>query len=588
MTSVPIIDGLTRRTSIRGILLLIMVATLLPLLVFSTSQGIARLQRDRDAERQHLLEAARLTSASDRNVIASARALLGVLSVSPGVRSLDQERCGQILKQAVREYTAFSHFSVTALGGTVECSSDPRAVGMAPFDARLWQQLKSSGFRVTASTMAPFAKQPVLLAIMPLTRADGAFDGAITASIDLDWFRRLLSQQHDRDNVAVALVDGTGRLLASSQPLPWERLKISADGAAADSNAVFDVRDLDSTRWSYAVAPLHVDKRGGESFHIVYAAAQPARFGADWWFAAGYFLLPLLAVVLASAAIWYGANRAILRWIAELGTLAAEIGSSQGRDMQYGRNFGDAPSEVRKLAADLLRMGNAIAERDRSLRQSVASQTAVAMELHHRVRNNLQVMDSFVSLQTRRLPSGDARHVLEKLQLRVATMALVNGFAYAEGELTTVSIAQLLNPLAELLTAHIPGSFQVVIDTDVAVHMVDLDRAVPISLWIVEAAMDLHDRTDPALGEGHFTIQITVFDDAGESKICVVVSALGLLPDQEVDGLNRRLLQAFARQVGGSFSIDDSNPAHGKFLLALPDADPADLAERMRARARPY
>ncbi|WP_439534021.1 sensor histidine kinase [Polymorphobacter sp.] len=556
---------MTRRSSIRRILLVIMAISLLPLIVLSAWQGIERLKRDQAAERDQLIEAARITSGSERNVIAGALSILGVLSASPGVRSGNQDQCGPILRQAVRMFPAYSYFSVSRADGSSACASGPGDV-TAP-SPELWARVKQNGFHVTAPIWGAVSQRPVMLAILPLTDEKGDFDGIITASIDLSWLRNLLGQQHARDNIGVALVDGSGVAVASSRPLPWQRLTISAPGAAPGQSAIFKARAPDGQRWSYAVAPLHIAREGGESFYIVYAAAQPARFGNDWWFAAGYFLLPLMALILASAAIWYGANRAILRWIARLGDLAGSIGSSEGPELARRPSFFDAPSEVRDLVANLLRMGNAISERDQRLRQSVADQTAVALELHHRVRNNLQVMGSFLSLQAGRMPPGQARHALDEAQLRVATLAMVNGLLYADGELSTVSMAQLLVPLEELLAIHGQCEGEVIVDPELAPRVVDLDRAVPLSLWIVEAVVCLFDRIGADSDDCRFRIHVMTEDDV----VCVVVTATGLLPDTGKDSLHRRLVAGIAAQLGGRSRIDDVGPSEGKITLSLPE-----------------
>ncbi|MBB6226102.1 two-component sensor histidine kinase [Polymorphobacter multimanifer] len=562
----PLLDRMTRRSSIRGILLFIMLVSLLPLVLLSTWQGIARLQRDRSAGSGQLLESAMMTSASERNVIAGARAILGVLATIPDVRAREQATCGPILQETVRRYPAYSHFSIARPDGTLACASDPSAVGMTMKEPILSKQLQTSGFLVTAPIWGEISNRPILRAVLPLRAADGEFDGVITASIDLAWIERLLSEQHRLDNVAVALVDGAGRPVVSSRQLPWKQLDILPKNADANNDEVFTVAGPDGRDWSYAVAPLHIDTEGGESFHIVYAAAQPFRFGSDWWFAAGYFLLPLLALVLASAAIWYGANRAILRWIAELGTLAGRIGNSGGSDLRRRPSFANAPMEMRDFAADLLRMGNSIAERDHRLRQSVETQTAVARELHHRVRNNLQVMGSFLSLQAARMPAGQARVALDEAQLRVATLAMVNGLLYADGELTTVSVSDLLEPLEELLASHGRCRGEVIVDPDLAPQVVDLDRAVPLSLWVVEAAVCLFERAGGDEDAGTFRIHITSEDD----MICFVVTAHGLLPDSGRDSLHRRLVIAIAHQLGGRSRIDDVGPDKGQIVLSMP------------------
>lgn len=276
--------------------------------------------------------------------------------------------------------------------------------------------------------------------------------------------------------------------------------------------------------------------------------------------------MPPLASLLASTASWIGADRPILRWVTLLGDLARQIGGSDGPDLRCRPNFAEAPAEIRDLAAELLRMNHTIADREQRLRGSVATQTAVARELHHRVRNNLQVMGSFLSLQAEALVPGEARRVLDEAQLRIATMAMVNGLLYADVEVGTVAIAKLLDPLAELLSRHTGVEGEVIVDTSLAPRDVDIDQAMPLSLWIVEATICLFERADPAKIPTLFTICITREDEL----MCIVVEADDLLVDMRGDSLHRRLVAAIAHQLGAKSRIDDLGPTRGRIVLCLP------------------
>jgi two-component sensor histidine kinase len=219
-------------------------------------------------------------------------------------------------------------------------------------------------------------------------------------------------------------------------------------------------------------------------------------------------------------------------------------------------------------------MSNTISDREQRLRGSVAAQSSVARELHHRVRNNLQVMGSFLSLQAEELAASTARHALEEAQLRVATMAMVNGLLYAEGEVSTVPMARLLDPIADLLSRHTGVEGEVVVDQSLAPRNVDIDQAMPLALWIVEATVCLFERADPARAPTLFTIRITNEDDV----LCIVVSARDLLPDREHDSLHRRLVRAIAHQLGAKARIEDRGPSDGKIVLCLPHEPLIDAA----------
>ena len=565
----PFFDAITRRNSIRGILLFIVIVAFLPTLGLSAWQGMARLSRDADTEQRRLMSAAVMISRSEANIVSDSRSILGVLAAVPAIRARDPAVCGPILAEAVERFHEYSQLTVTDADGRLACASDSRAVGMAFDDPDLWKRLRRNGFVVTSPVRDPVLQRSVLRAILPLRTVAGAFDGAIVASIDLGWLRRALVGQDDRETVAIALVDGAGRPIAHSRSLPWDRLVIPVALKGDKRIPVLSARGADGARWSYAVAPLHIADTAGESFHIVYATAHPARFGSDWWFAAGYFVLPLLALALAASAIWFGANRAILRWVSHLGELARQIGASDGAHPRYRSRFADAPSEVRDLAAELLRVGNTITDREHRLHCAIADQSAVARELHHRVRNNLQVMASFLSLQAAGVPTGPARQALEAAKLRVATMAMVNGLLYADAEVTTVSLAALLDPVTDLLARHSGIKGEVSVDPLLAPRPVDIDRAMPLALWIVEAAVSLFERIDTGRRPQLFTVGITSEGDV----MCVVVTVRGCLPAPPRHSLHRRLVIAIAHQLGGRSRFDTVGNAGAKVVLCLPQGE---------------
>jgi two-component sensor histidine kinase len=185
------------------------------------------------------------------------------------------------------------------------------------------------------------------------------------------------------------------------------------------------------------------------------------------------------------------------------------------------------------------------------------------------VRNNLQMMNSFLSLQAEGLAPGEARQALEQAQLRITTMAMVNGLLYADSEIQTVPMAKLLDPVAELLSRHTGVEGEVVVDTSLAPRDVDIDQAMPLTLWIVEATICLFERADPARIPTLFTISITSEDEL----MCIVVKADDLLADLQGDSLHRRLVAAIAHQLGAKSRIDDLGPTSGRIVLCLPHVE---------------
>jgi two-component sensor histidine kinase len=528
-------------------------------MLLATWQAFAGLERDARQQRAELERAADLTTMSEQNVLLRARSVLNLLAANPDVRSATQGRCGPALDVALRQFRGYSHFGLMGPEGVITCSTSPAALGMKVNNLPLWAQLKTSGFAVMSPARGQVSNRTILAAVLPLKTAAGGFDGILVASIDLEWTKARLVDRYADVKTVVAIVDSQGRVVAGSEALPWQQVPLS--GAAGIAH---EAKAADGQPWSFAHAPLHTARGVGESYHVVYAVPQPRLFGTEWWFAAGYFALPLLALLLASAAIWVGANRAILRWIEVLGQVASDIG--RGTYRLHDDLFADAPTEIRGLAAELYQMARVIDARDRKLVEAANHERMLALEVHHRVRNNLQILGSFLSLQADRLADGEARRALQDARLRVSALGLVHRLLYDSGELTTVSTSALLGPLSETISAQPALAGRVDVSCELQDHAVTIDVAVPLTLWLVEAATLLLDR---GLA-GDVPARLSLALQKTAHGIDMVVEATGLAPAGETDALRRRLVDGIARQLGGVAAFENGHPDMGVATLSIP------------------
>lgn len=533
-----LLQHVARRLSIRRVLLLLVVIALLPLGILGFLQGLARYDRDDAAERQRLTESALLTAFSERNIIGSTQSLLRVLSTDAGLLAMSPEDCTRLLADVEQDFDSIVGLSLIDADGRIRCASRPLEAPVEVGPQSWWARMRSEPtYIVTSPLYGTLSRRRVIWALQPLLEEDGTFAGAVTASIDLDWLAASLRQRYARGDAVVILLDQRGQVVLSSRAVDWTELDL-----AVPPGDVATVRDSTGNRWSYAIAPLYRDERSGAVLHIAYAAPHARLFGADWWFLVSYFALPLLALLFASVAIWLGTNWAILRWITDLRTLSDEYGRGNYRARVDA--FAQAPREIRDLAASLYRMGRTVETRDRLLTEAVDRQTSLAREIHHRVKNNLQIIISMLALQARGIADPTARHALEGARLRVAALALVHRLVYESGELANVSTRRLFFELVGLLRQHFGTRHGLDLRQDVDDGSIDIDTAVPLALWLVEAVTAM-----AAADEIHLRL---VVDDPNDRLDLTLTSTAP--PPAGGEG---RLLSAIARQLGGTLEQTD-------------------------------
>lgn len=532
--------------SIRRTLLAILLLTLLPLAVFTAIQGISRVEQDRDALEHRLADAALLTAYSEQNSIRRSEGLLAVLGDFDEIRGGSTDICNARLAHIRETLTIYSHLSAIGPDGRIRCASNPRAVGDLVSDQPFWAELSNGGgFTVTAPIRGRYSGGNVIWAVRPLTDPDGRFAGAITASIDLEELRKLLRARQAANNALVAIVDGTGRPVVSSLPLHWERLGIS--GAPG---AVHVVRDTANSPWAYSEAPLHLGTRADNTFYLVYAAQRPDLLG-DNDFLISYFAIPIAALVIASAGIWLGTNRAILRWISDLRAIASEVGRGEYRVPAL--QFAGAPVEVRGLATELRRMARLIARRDRTLQQGIQQQKALTHELHHRVRNNLQVIGSFLALRESQVRDPSTSLALSEARLHVGLLGAVYRLLYDRGELTPVRLDQLLEAIMPLLRRELAVEIRFEVEGRAGLEAVDIDTAIAIALWSLQALLLLSDHCP----ERHPPIGGSLSAGRDGAVLCFKTEDRS---DWDDDPISVRMLDGLSRQIGATSTDDTSTP----------------------------
>jgi two-component system, sensor histidine kinase PdtaS len=203
-------------------------------------------------------------------------------------------------------------------------------------------------------------------------------------------------------------------------------------------------------------------------------------------------LAPLLALVLLLAVFVRVMNRHLVQWLKGI-----ESASRARRVSGWGRVAlsETMPSDIRNVVVAFNDMVEEQESREHHLQAALAANHALTRELHHRVKNNLQVVQSYIGL-SKNSYSGDARMALCEAECRVHVLSAAYRGALAEGAMRPVAIDPFLRDViaavARLLCR--PGQ-EIGIRGQTAI-VLPVDRAIPLGLLIVDrASAILHEGT---------------------------------------------------------------------------------------------
>lgn len=527
---------------------------LLPPSILIVTQGIQSARHDTVEERDQLIATARTATMPTENALASASQIALALSNVPEIRQ-PGAGCDAALAGALHNLVAITNISRTDSAGTVICSALPGAIGRNSSHQPLWKAARaSSKFFVSGITQSALLRRPVIYGELPLHDSAGRFDGMINVVIDVHWLDRMLAESPLPASSVVAIFDRDRHMIAADNSTLARDIFAHAIVEENDRTEVHSVLDSRRQVWTYATAPLL-----GNDVYVGFARPASALFRRTYLRVAVDVILPFLMIVLTWLTIWIVTERQLTRWILYLCRI-----SESYRSGHYALRpmLASAPSELQLLGDSMAQMAAAIQDRDRSLRDAVAQKTLLIKEIHHRVKNNLQIVMSLLSLQAGRLTDPKAQETLRQTRARINALALVHRILYEIDDQRIVQVKPLLEQLAEQTSEGFGGGRR-----DVHVHVdclpceVPSEMAVPLALFTVEALTNAFKHAFP--GERRGTVRV-VLERSGTSMLRLAIedNGIGFDYNDAESNIGARLLRTLGQQLGGA-TTTISNAAIG-------------------------
>jgi PAS domain S-box-containing protein len=193
------------------------------------------------------------------------------------------------------------------------------------------------------------------------------------------------------------------------------------------------------------------------------------------------------------------------------------------------------------------------------LQASLKEKDVLLKEIHHRVKNNLQIVYSMLRLQLRQIQESPVAEVLLESQNRVRSIALVHEKLYRSDDLASVDFSQYIYSLvAHLFSSYNIHSNAVMLETDIDSISLDIDQAVPCGLIINELVSNALKYAFPNRMGGIIRIDLHLDE---QSQVILTVSDNGIgIPEflklDQLTSLGLQLVQDFVEQLEGTLHID--------------------------------
>lgn len=291
-------------------------------------------------------------------------------------------------------------------------------------------------------------------------------------------------------------------------------------------------------------------------------------------------IIPFIIVLLAAIIGWLVVNRMLMRPIQRLQDKMLAFAPGDPVQPMYTQSM--TASEIIALDGAFNRLATKVQDDQKALAHGLSEQVALTREVHHRVKNNLQIITSLLSLHARGAENESIARVYASIQRRVNALAVVhrNHFANSEAQ-NGIALRELICEVVTSFRARDPAND---LDKRTSIvaepELVDQDVAMPVAFLLTEILELIQNSGAP----GPITIAVQKHKDgqdeddkAGIAELSITAPALGenATIDALLQGGIGKILQGLSRQLRSTLVQDRVD---GRFAISIalfdhPDGD---------------
>lgn len=469
------------------------------------------------------------------------------------------DNCAPILSRFVAANPEYSFIGVLPLSGVVACSSVSEVLDFsaAPdFDAAMAAQEAT----IIVNEAGPASRQPVFVVSEPFTIA-GVFAGFVSVSIPHGGLPDTSARMEDLGLIELVTFNEAGTVLTSRTSLAAARLELPQDrrlvALSTDRTQTFRTRNTQGIERRYSI--VTIDGSPAAVMAIWRArddAGTPNRIAAA--------LFPVLMWIASLGVAMLSMHTLVLRHLRRIRRKMDAFADDRSSHAPFD-DTAFYPVEIQKLEENLARMSEEIMRDEAVLEDAVREKGVLVKEIHHRVKNNLQLISSIINMQIRAAKHQETKAVLRRVQDRVLSLATIHRDLYQSGDGGRINAGELVTEIVEKSAELVMGEGRE-LDLRMQIDRVMLfpDQAVPLSLVVAEAATNAMKYIgDPSDETPVFDVRL-VHD--GAACLLVMTNSVGPSQDLESTGLGSQLMNAFAMQLGGNIDVDATDT---RYVLTL-------------------
>mgnify|MGYP000138516165 CR=1 FL=1 len=463
----------------------------------------------------------------------------------------DTDACAVNLSRFVDANPEYSFIGVLPLSGVIDCSSSAQPLDFRDYP-NLAEVMAAQQPTIIVNESGQSGEQSVFVISEPFT-VNGAFSGFISVSIPHSELPETSNQMEGLGLQELITFNDNGTILTSRSTRSQAAMEMPAgallSGLSTNQPQTFRATNVNGKERRYSIVTIE---------------GSPAAVMAVWRIGEGAANQAALSV----APILFP----LLMWLASMGVAMLAMHTLVLRHLSRIRSKMDAfadhrnmrvsdteqvmvPAEIESLEKNFAQMSQEIMRDEATLEDALREKGVMVKEIHHRVKNNLQLISSIMNMQIRSAKHDETKAVLRRVQDRVISLATIHRDLYQSQDGGRVNVGALVTEIvensAELVAVE---GRQLDVKTEIQPVMLYPDQAVPLSLLVAEATTNAM----KYIGDQPSNAPIIEVRFTQEDRTCLLVisNSIGQSDEQESTGLGSQLMNAFAMQLGGQIDTE--------------------------------
>lgn len=551
MTTAPAPTKPRRVSGLAVRLIIVLSLAILPLGSISVFQTWKTLREANALSATALLALTQRAAAKERELIQLAFGAANALGAAVAVLQYHESDCDALMEQLVNSEPNYSFAGFISTDGLAVCTSNGRNTDLR--DSSFFKDISGSEGQLidTHSNVANLGE--VSLTVSVPVKRDGVIQGYVWISIPVLLANDMLEWREQPVELIVFNADGD--ILASEEfsdtrrnVLPGDRSLI--DLANSDRLSFRGKNQLGQERQFAVVAIVE-----NAVFALGSWPPESARLTMLSWARLGMYL-PVMTWLLSISVAYLGLERLVLRHIKRLRSWMALY--ALDRSGFETVRLDNAPEELDAVAEAFKVMTMRISSQEAQLQEDIDEKATLLREVHHRVKNNLQLISSIMNMQIRAASSEEAKQLLRGVQERVMALAAIHHRLYMSRNLASVQADKLLEEIVRQLIIVGKSANRAKFTTKFSPVRISPEQSLPLSLLLTEAATNAVKYCGAEPGaQPWISIKLDEPEDSLIQLSIVNSRAPGATDDHEVSGIGSKLIDSFVTQLEGTLERED-------------------------------